>query len=143
MNIMYRFLVITAGLLCAVAALLVGRTMIGQLSQEAAETLVIEQKWLMGAAVLYGITFLSAWHFRGSFSISASRMLIWAIIAYIALSHGFDIIAPYRSDIPYIFGLGSTDIDPQALAGIRTRIINMAAVVVMGIVAIGVGFESH
>ena len=116
--------------------------MMGQLSTETAEILHIEQNWLMGASALFGITFLAVWYFRGTFSVSASRMLIWAIIAYLALSHSIDVIGAYHSDIPSVLGIGKSATAPDVLAGIRARLLNMGAIIVLGIVSIGVGFET-
>ena len=142
MSTTYRIAIVIAGLLGALGALLFGHAMFDRLSSDAAEVLAIEQKWLMGAAVLYGVTTIVAWHFRGSFSLSASRMLIWAIIAFIALSHALDIVGAYRADILSILGLSDTQLTQPTLLGLRTRALNMGAIVVMGVISIGVGFET-
>lgn len=141
MSNVFRIAIVSTGLLSALASLLFGQAMFDQLSSETAEVLSIEQKWLMGASVLYGISTIVAWHFRGSFSLSASRMLIWAIIAFLALSHCIDIIGAYRSEIPSVFGLGDSRLTPQTLLGLRVRALNMGSIIIMGIISIGVGFE--
>ena len=125
----------------SLVVLLVCRDTMAKIPSDAMEVLRIEQHWLMGAAVLYGITFVSAWHFKGTFSIAATRMLVWAIVAYITMSHGLDVVAAYRSNAMSVLGFGNADIDAGVLSGVRLRLINLAAIIVMAVIAISVGFE--
>ena len=81
-----------------------------------------------------------AWRFRNVWTVSSSRMLIWAVIAYLGISHLVDLAGLNWSNIGDIL-TGASD-DPSFI-GIRARLGSVVAVVTMAVTCIAVGFESR
>jgi hypothetical protein len=142
MTFTVRLVVISANLVLVVLALAVGIGFSEELDPQMAEILDIEQKWLLGAAVMYTTMFLISWRFKGVFSVSATRMLAWAIVAYLALSHGIDMLGEYRSDIFSVIGVESGRLEDSVVLGIRVRLFGLFAILAMAITSIAVGFET-
>ena len=142
MSFSIRLIIISANLVLTAVALAVGSSMSNDMDVQMAEILAIEQKWLLGAAILYAVTFLASWRFKGTFSVSATRMLAWAIVAYVTLSHGIDVLGAYRSDISAVLGLAAGRLEYPILLGIRIRLLGLSCILAMALTAVAVGFES-
>lgn len=104
--------------------------------------LVVEQQWLLGMLVLYAANFAIAARFRHSFSRTAGRMLFFAVIAFVVLSHGIDILGEHRAILPQVFGFDAISIESAESNILRARIAVMAAMLSLCLACIGIGFET-
>ena len=127
----------------AAAAYVYCRAQSTGLSESQAGPLLVAQHWLLGLLVLYGVNFLLAVRLRHSFSVNATRMLFFAVAAFIVLSHGIDILAEHRSTLFQVFGIGEGTATATEIAPVRARLAAMASMLTMCLVCIAVGFESE
>ena len=142
MRFWVKVIVISMPLILVAGALAIQIAMVNRMASSLVDILEIEQKWLVGSAVMYAVTFLASWRFRGVFSVSATRMLAWAIVAYMVMSHGIDVIGEYRGDLSAILGWGPGDLEPSVLIGVRARLVGLLSILTMALTAVAVGFES-
>jgi hypothetical protein len=128
-----RLAVIVLGPLAALAAVGLGRTL----------GVTAAGPWLSLLAAIYAAGFMIAWRFRNSFSVSLGRMLIWAVVAYLAISHIVDLVGQSELALDKLVGLAATDSGGPALAEIRALLAAWAAALVMSIISIAIGFENR
>ena len=76
-----------------------------------------------------------------SFTIATSRMLIWAVIGYLGISHTVDLLGNHYEIIWEIFGVAPKTAEAPLLTALRVRLFVFAVVMAMAITSIAVGFE--
>ncbi len=134
---------IILNLLAAVGALGYGLCALDGLDEETASLVKADTHWLGFTAGLFCLNLLVAWRYRNVWAVSSVRMLIWAVIAYLGISHLVDLVGQ-NWDLAVNAAKLGTDTDTVALVtGLRARIAAVAVVVSLSITGIAVGFESE
>ena len=134
-----RIIVISSNLLAAFGIFLYGRSNLDALSAETASLLASDHLWLGISSLFYCINFAIAWRFRNVWTVSSTRMLIWAVAAYLGISHLVDLVGINWHLVNDIL-TGVSD-DP-VIRGLRARICTVAVLITMAVTCIAVGFES-
>ncbi|MCP4676565.1 MAG: hypothetical protein GY854_13830 [Deltaproteobacteria bacterium] len=137
-----RLAVIAVGPLVAVAVILLGERSAQLLEANAAASLRSGHHWLAVITVLYLANFLVAWRFAQSWPITATRLLIWAVIAYLGISHLIDLLGNNSTLAWRALGVGNPDGTPGRILELRARIATWGIILFMSIVCVAVGFES-
>lgn len=122
------------------AALLFGRVTAMELPSQLAQPVETAHYWILGLTVLYLISAFVAWRFAGHFGISGGRMLLWALIAFLCLNNGIELLAEHRTTIWVLFGDPGPN-DLAILTSVRARLAAWAALFVLSATAVAIGFE--
>lgn len=138
-----RWTVILAAGAAAIGALLYSYSVLNQPQSTDASSLIVEQQWMLGMLVLYVVNFVVSARIRNSFSATAGRMLFFAVIAFIVLSHAIDILGEHRSQLPQVFSFEGSAVESSIGDIIRARIAVMAAMLSLCLACIGIGFETE
>ena len=137
-----RLGIIAVGPIVAVVVILLGERSSQFLGPDAAATLRSGHHWLTAITMLYLVNFLIAWRFAQSWPISAARLLIWAVIAYLGISHLIDLLG-YNSALAWrALGIGNQDGTSSRIVELRGQIATWGIILFMSIVCIAIGFES-
>ena len=137
-----RWILIIVNGVAAVGVLFFGRSRAEMLPEDLALPLIVEQQWAVGLLALYGINAFAAWRFRNLYSVAAARMLIFAVGAFTVVSYGADILSDHRSLLPEIFGAGVALADALLVSQLQARLALTAAMLILCLTGIAVGFES-
>ena len=137
-----KLAIIGANLLAAIAAVVAGRFSQGAMPGDLAATLVVEHHWLLFLSVLFAGSFLIAWRYRDSFAISMSRMLIWAVIGYLGISHTVDLLGNHYGIIWQILDIAEGTADAGLLTALRARLFVFTVILAMAVTSIAIGFET-
>ncbi|MCP4599697.1 MAG: hypothetical protein GY847_04020 [Proteobacteria bacterium] len=130
----------------AVAVILLGRSSFFSLPGDSVESLVSAHQWLAVITVLYIFNYLAAWRYSSSWPLSMSRMLLWAVIAYLCISNIIDLLGENWSIAGQILGLSGEvpgDGGSAVVIEMRWRLAVWAAALAMSCVCIGIGFEAN
>jgi hypothetical protein len=138
-----RLAVIAANFLGAGLAFGYGRSHLDLLSKETVFLLGNDHWWLGVATFFFGVNFFMAWRFRNRFSVSAVRMLAWAVVAYLSISQLVDLVGMNWGEISNILSLRSDREGIPHIVGIRARMAVVVVLVSMALTAITVGFDSE
>lgn len=136
-----KTIVILSNLPAAAGVYWYGRAVRHLLPEEAVALLDGDHVWLGLAAFLYVVNFVLAWRFRDVFAVSAARMLAFAVIAYLGISHGVDIVGLNYEIMSDVLA-GGESVDPSIIV-LRARLGAAAVMLAMGLTCIAVGFESR
>ncbi len=113
------------------------------LTEAQSVSLIVETRWLLVVLGLYLLNFPIAYKYRNLFAVSAARMLLFATIAFAAVSRLTDILSEHRNFINTIFvGLTDDESNLFVIEQIRARLAVMVAITVISLTAIALGFES-
>ncbi len=137
-----RLAVIAVGPIMAVVVILLGDRSAQVLGTDAAAMLRSGHHWLAAITVLYLLNFLIAWRFAQSWPISATRLLIWAVIAYLGISHLIDLFGNNSALAWRALGMGNQDGASSRVIELRAQIATWGIILFMSIVCIAIGFES-
>ena len=107
-----------------------------------AAPLEVEHHWLLVLSILYAVSFLVAWRYKASFTIAMSRMLIWAVIGYLGISHTVDLLGNHYEIIWQILDVAEGTAEASLLTAIRARLFVFTVIIAMAITSIAIGFES-
>jgi hypothetical protein len=138
-----RLAVIAANFLGAGLAFGYGRSHLDLLPEKTIFLLENDHFWLGVATFFFGVNFFVAWRFRNRFSVSAVRMLAWAVVAYLSISQLVDLVGMNWGEISNILSLCSDQEEIPHIVGLRARIAAVVVLVSMALTAITIGFESE
>ncbi len=141
MSTRQKWILIATNLLMAAIVIAVGQVWTGELSAEGAGQVTYDHKWLISLSFLFGGSWWVAWRFNASFAVSTTRMLVWALIAYLGISNAIDLLGGHYGIIREILGLSQPTANGALLIELRTRLAVFAVVIAMAITSIAVGFE--
>jgi hypothetical protein len=131
-----------ANVLAAALAVALGRLVADEMPEEMAKTLAVEHYWLVFATIMFMASFWIAWRYRTSFPISTSRMLAWAVIGYLGISHTVDIVGYNYPILWEIIGVSPGSTEAGLLTALRARLLVFAVIIGMSITSIAIGFEA-
>jgi hypothetical protein len=138
-----RWIIIIANALAAAGVYFYCETVSTSLPSSSVSALVVEQQWLAAMSFLYILNFAAAFKFRDSFAVSASRMLFFGVAAFVVVSHAIDICGDFRSILGQVFSLETfVKEDVVLVMEVRARLTAMAAMTILCLTCIAVGFES-
>ena len=127
--------------LLAAAALLAGRSAGGDaVGAEPAAELASSRTWLALIGGAYLVNYAIAWPTRRSWTSALVRSLLWAVVAFIAVSELVDLVGEDRGIVGRAFGLAE-GADPAVAAAERWLLLNWVLCLVAAGLGIGVGFE--
>jgi hypothetical protein len=138
-----RWSIIVANAFAAGGVYLYCRAASAALPAQSAVALIVEQQWLAALLFLYLLNFVAAFRFRDSVAVSAARMVFFGIAAFVVVSHAIDICGDFRSILTQVFSFGTeATVNVLLVAEVRARLAAMAAMTVLCLTCIAVGFES-
>jgi hypothetical protein len=143
LGIYTRLAVIAANFLGAGLAFGYGRSHLDLLSKETFFLVENDHFGLGVATLFFGLNFLVAWRFRNRFSVSAVRMLAWALVAYLSISQLVDLVGMSWNEISSLLSLCSDQEEIPRIVGLRARMAVVIVLVSMSLTAITIGFESE
>ena len=139
-----RLRIIAFNLLAAAGVMWYGIASIGELQTDVANLIESDLKWLGFIAGLYCLNFYIAWRYKDAWVVSSTRMLVFAVIAYLGISHLVDLVGRNWGIISDILKVWTepTSASERLVVGLRARISTAAVIVSMSLTCIAVGFES-
>jgi hypothetical protein len=127
--------------LLAGGVVLWGRSIGAGLTETLRQPIEAAHFWVLVLCAVYIVSAFVAWRYAGHFGLSAGRMLLWGLIAFVCLSNALGLFTDHRSAIEGIFGQVS-DVAPDLLSSLRAQLAAWSALVLMSVVAIAIGFEA-
>lgn len=128
--------------IAALSAIVYGRFAASGLSVEAQEIIAASHQWLTIVIALYIMNFFAAWRWSDLWPLSLSRLLIWAVIAYLCISKTIDLIGETPESRWQLIGVaGAAEAD--LLTQIRAELSVWLTALAMSLTAIAVGFEKQ
>lgn len=132
-----KLFLITLPVLFAAFAVVWGQGVAAASDPAATGTIRTGHLWLLGVVIGHVVSQIVSWRFAGSFSISATRMLLWSVVAYVAISRGIDILGHNWGRVGELV-VGSGDAEVSAL---RALLSIWIAVLWLALTSILLGFE--
>ncbi|MCU0665354.1 MAG: hypothetical protein MUC50_23890 [Myxococcota bacterium] len=136
-----KLMILSLPPLLAGAALLFGRITAASLPEQLAQPIAGVHGWVLGLSAFYFASVFIAWRYAGHVGLSAGRMLLWGLIAFMCLSNAIDLLTDHRSLIGAVFGQATT-VEVDLVSSLRCQLAGWAALVAMSVLAIAIGFKS-
>ena len=136
----FRIVVAISGIAAAIAVALYARAVARALQPAAAEPLEIAADVLSVAAALYVVNWVLAWVYRDSWPVTLGRCLVFAVVAFVGLSSLVDVFGENRGLAWQILGCDDP-VDLLVIQALRAQAVCHAAVIALGAICIGFGFE--
>ena len=142
MNRNLRWILIVANAAAACGVLFFCNSRAEALPSDLSLPIAVEQQWIIGLLILYGLNALASWRFRDSYPVAAARMLIFAVAAFAVVSHATDILSEHRALLPQVFAPPASPADALLVSQLEARLAASAAMLTLCLTGIAVGFES-
>lgn len=127
--------------LLAGGVVLWGRSASAGLSETLRQPIEAAHFWVLVLCAVYIVSAFVAWRYAGHFGLSAGRMLLWGLIAFVCLSNAVGLLTDHRSAIDAILAQAS-DVPQDLVTSLRAQLAAWVALVLMSVFAIAVGFEA-
>lgn len=141
MSTRQKWIVIGANVVTAAVIIAVGRAWSDEMSTEGAALVRLDHNWLILISFLFCLSGWIAWRFNASFTVSTTRMLLWAVIAYLGISNAVDLLGEHYGIVREILGLSPPTAERALLIELRARLADFIVVICMAITSIAIGFE--
>ena len=141
MSTRQKWIILSANIATSAIAIAVGRIWVDELSAEGASLVTTYHIYLILLSLLFCGSGWVAWRYNASFVVSTTRMLLWAVIAYLGISNAIDLLGGHYGIIREILGLSPPSADRALLIELRARLAVFAVVIAMAVTSIAIGFE--
>jgi hypothetical protein len=142
MTLKTRIMILAAWAVIAGVILLVGWLTSGSLPEHLTGEVALARNWLGAILLGFVVNYAVAWRYRGSWTVTLVRSLVWAFVAYICISNIVDVFGEHRALAWQILGEDGPG-KPEAIAGLRWILALRLAGLISAAICIALGFEKE